>query len=195
MEMARGEPLPGRPVTFPVRGPRKADAIAHHVKEDLPRAAEPTEHPQGGADGLPHATVGIPLQAGLAGPQIADRHRDPVFAALRFRLDPLDEPTTHQRQLELAHRALEAEEQAIVEDAWIVDAIEIDDPRAHEPTELEHVMPVPPVACEARGFEAEHGTHRPLTQLRHERLEARPRHQSAGGSPKVVIDPPRVRPT
>ena len=105
-------------------------------------------------------------------PEIADWHRDPVFAALGFRLDSLDQPTTHQRQLELAHRALEAEQQAIVGDAGIVHAIEIDDPRAHETTELEHVMPVPPVARQTRGFEAQHGADGPLTQLRHQRFEA-----------------------
>lgn len=49
-----------------------------------------------------HAAVRIHLRARLAAREITDRHRDPVFAALRLRLDSLDQPTTHQRELELA---------------------------------------------------------------------------------------------
>lgn len=49
-------------------------------------------------------------------------------------------------------------------------------------------MPIPPVAGEPRGFQAEHGADRSLTQLRHQRFEAGARHQPAGGPPQVIID-------
>ena len=176
----------------------ESGGLANHVQQDLSRALEPIEQTKDGADRLLYAAVGIHFQAGLAAPQISDRDRDPIFAALGFRLDPFDEPATHQRQLEFAHGALEAEEQTIIGNARIIGAIEIDDPRAHETTQLEHVMPVSSVARQARGFEAEHRADRPLTQLGHARLESGTRHQPAGGSPEIVIDrhdvPEAVRP-
>ncbi|SEF14651.1 hypothetical protein SAMN05444161_9005 [Rhizobiales bacterium GAS191] len=49
-------------------------------------------------------------------------------------------------------------------------------------------MPVAPVAGESGGVEAQYGPNLSGVQPRHQPLEARPCHHSAGGAAEVVID-------
>src|SRR5262245_22020875 len=52
------------------------------------------------------------------------------------------------------------------------------------------LMPVAPVAREARGFEAEHRPDQAFTDLPHETPKARALHRATGGAPEVVVDDP-----
>jgi hypothetical protein len=61
-------------------------------------------------------------------------------------------------QLRFAHRALEAQEQAVIILAGIVDAFLVNDQRVGQGTDLQQVIPVAARAGEARCFKTEHGT-------------------------------------
>ena len=59
-------------------------------------------------------------------------------------------------QLSLAHGALEAEQQSVVEHRGMIDAVGIADESVSEAAEIEQAIPVGVVAGEAGDFEAEH---------------------------------------
>lgn len=72
--------------------------------------------------------------------------------------------------------------------ARIVDAVVVDQPRIGEAAQLQHVMPVAPIAREARDLEAEPGADRTGAEARDELLETRPRGAAAGARTHVVVD-------
>ena len=108
--------------------------------------------------------VGIEAEAGLAMPDIADRHADPKFATARLRPGGVKHARPDHPKLELADAALHAEQQAVVRQAGIVDAIEVDDTRLDKPAQFEQVVPVPALACQPRSVKAEHGADFPGAQ-------------------------------
>jgi hypothetical protein len=122
------------------------------------------------------------------GTEGSDRHTDPQFAATSFCDRSVDQPTSHHGQLELAHRTLEAEQQPIVGQARIVDAVGVKHSRADEPAQLEEVVPITSVASEPGSFEAEDRADYALADLPDERLEPRPRVRSARRDSEIVVD-------
>src|SRR3546814_11456444 len=81
-------------------------------------------------------------------------------------------PRAEHPELELADAALHAQKQPVVRSTRIVDAIEIDHPRLHKAAEFEKVMPVTPIARQARGVDAEHGANLPGAERREQAVEA-----------------------
>ena len=68
-------------------------------------------------------------------------------------MGPLPEPA----ELRLAHRALEPQQQPIVELAGVVDPFRVDDQRVQQATQIEQLIPVVVVARQARDLEAHDG--------------------------------------
>ncbi len=62
-------------------------------------------------------------------------------------------------QLGLAHRALQAEQQPVVEVAGVVEAVLIQDEGVGEGADLQQAVPVRGVARQAQDLEAEHHAH------------------------------------
>ena len=52
------------------------------------------------------------------------------------------------------HDPVQPEQQAVVDDSRIVGAIRIDDQGTSERAQIDEMMPIPPVACQARGLDA-----------------------------------------
>jgi hypothetical protein len=77
-------------------------------------------------------------------------------------------------QLRLTHRALEAEQEAIIEVPRIVDPILVEDEGVTERADLEEAMPVGGVPREPGHLEAHHDARAPEADVRHELLEAVP---------------------
>jgi hypothetical protein len=75
-------------------------------------------------------------------------------------------------ELRLAHGALQAEQQSIVEVTRIVDAVLIQDQRLRERADLQQTMPVGGVASEPRYLEPEHDAGASHTDLGDEPLES-----------------------
>jgi hypothetical protein len=61
---------------------------------------------------------------------------------------------SHQAQFVFRHRSLQPEQQAVVDDSWIVGAIRIDDQGTSERAQIDEMMPIPPVARQTRRLDA-----------------------------------------
>src|SRR5260370_2624996 len=59
-------------------------------------------------------------------------------------------------QLGLAHGALEPEQEAIIEEGWMIDALCIADQRVGEAAEVDEPVPIGVIARQARDLESEH---------------------------------------
>ena len=66
-------------------------------------------------------------------------------------------PLPQESQLELAHRSFEAQQQSIVEQPWIVDAIVVNDQRLRHSAEIDPLVPIAIIAGQARSLQGEHG--------------------------------------
>ena len=77
-----------------------------------------------------------------------------------------------QIQFEFAHGAFQAQEQSVVDEAGIVDAIRIDDDGAHHAAQLDEMVPIAAVPRQARRFDAEDRAHLARADFRDESLEA-----------------------
>jgi hypothetical protein len=154
----------------------------------LASALKSLEEPEDRRHGVLHSLVRIEFKAVLSRPEVSNGHAKSKLASTRFRERPLDESTTNESQLELAHRSLQAEKQAIVGQARVIRAIGVDDARTNHAAQLKQVVPFPAVASEPRCLEAENGPDDPLAKLGDERIKAGPGHEPARGTSKVLVD-------
>ena len=76
------------------------------------------------------AEVSTFVEPSLDAPLEAHRNEESQLAAERLLMPRLVRALTKQRQLVLAHRALEAEQQSVVAQARIVDALGVDEQRS-----------------------------------------------------------------
>src|SRR5918995_630836 len=171
-----------------VGGPREVDLLGEHREQDLPGTAELAEAGENQPDHLLDPQVGIEAETELAMPHIADRHADAQLTAPRFGAGGVEHAGTQHTELELADAALHAEQQPVVRPAGVIDPVQIDHPRLHQPAELEQVMPVATVAGEPGRIEAQHGSDLARTRPGDQPLEAGPGHRPAGGATEVVVD-------
>lgn len=154
----------------------------------LPRAAELAKPLEDQPDYLLEPEIRIEPEPGLAMPDVTDRHADPKFATTRLRPGCVDHARPDHSELELTDAALHAEQQAVVRQTGIIDAIKVDDTRLDKPAQFEQVVPVPAVARQPRSVKAEHGTDFPRAQGGDELLEAGPGDHAAGGAAEIVVD-------
>ena len=91
-------------------------------------------------------------------------------------------------ELGLTHRALEAQQQPVVEVTGIVDAVLVEDERVGERADLEEPMPVGGAPREPRDFQAHGETDPPEADLSHQPLEAVARGGAGGREPLVLVD-------
>src|ERR1700693_2796445 len=90
--------------------------------------------------------------AGLA-PTVSGRQHELIFATPGLGVPRGDTALPHQAQLIFRHRPLEPKQQTIVDEAWIVGAVWINDQRSGKRAKVDQVMPVSPVACQAGGLD------------------------------------------
>jgi hypothetical protein len=74
-------------------------------------------------------------------------------------------------KLGLAHRTLEAQEQAVIVSPGIIDAFFVDNQGICQDTDLDETIPVAARASQAGGLQAQHGASTSETNLRNERLK------------------------
>jgi hypothetical protein len=126
-----------------------------HTKQYLSCAAESIEEPEHRTDRLLDPPIGIDLHLPCALPAEPDRHADSQLTAARLRDQRVDQSASHHSQLELAHRALQAEQQTVVRQARIVDTIRIEHSSSKEPAQLKEMMPIAAIAGKSRSFKTE----------------------------------------
>ena len=93
-----------------------------------------------------------------------------------------------QVQLELAHRSFEAQQEPIIEDARIVDAIWIDHESAYQAAEFDEMMPVSTVTCQARSLNAKQGANLSRADFRNQMLESGAFHLAGPRTSKILVD-------
>ena len=126
--------------------------------------------------------------------EVAARQVEPELAALGLVPAPLLEPGAHDVQLGLAHRALEPEQQPVVVERRVVDAVAVGDQRAGQGADLEQLVPVAAGPGEPRHLEPEHQADMAEPDLGHQALEARPALGRGAGAAEVVVDDADARP-
>ena len=91
-------------------------------------------------------------------------------------------------QLGLAHRALEAQEQAVVVGAGVVEAVSIADQRVEERAHLQELVPVPAGPGEAGDLDAQDQADVPKADLGNETLEAGPIDAGGAGAAEILVN-------
>src|SRR6266700_2380454 len=103
-----------------------------------------------------HFLIGIENDCACPIMSQAGRERQTQFAARRFLTLPLMQAHSDLVEFRLAHDAGQAQQQAIVVGARVVEAFAIREEHAEHRAEFEQLMPVPIVAGEPRSVEADH---------------------------------------
>ena len=93
-----------------------------------------------------------------------------------------------QVQLELAHRSFEPQQEPIIEDARIVDAIWIDHEGAYQAAEFDEMMPVSTVTGQAGSLNAKHSANLSRADFRNQMLEPRALHLAGPRASKILVD-------
>ena len=96
---------------------------------------------------LLYSAIWVGLDLAGWSPAETNRKAKLQFAAFRFLADRLEGTLAQQVQLELTHRSLQAKQQAIVDDAGIVDPIRIHNHSIRQPTQFDEMMPIATIAC------------------------------------------------
>ena len=91
-------------------------------------------------------------------------------------------------QLGLAHGALEAKQQSIVEHGRVINAVGIADERVGEAAEIEQAIPVGIVAGEAEDLETEHDPDMSKRDVRREPREAAALDDAGAGQAEIFVD-------
>jgi len=177
-----------RPLSLGIDGPGKQEPLAAHVLVYATCALEPLEETNDRPDRLLYSPIGVHLEPCLTRPEIADRDRNAELAALGLGLRTFDESPAHEGELELAHRALEAEKQPVIRDTRVIHPVAVNHTCTNESAEVEQMVPVAPVASEPRRLEAEHRPDDSLAELRDQRFEARPCDEPARRASKILVD-------
>ena len=109
--------------------PGPVDAVIDQVAQHAVDAAEAREDVEDEPDGVADPLVGVQRHLARRAPEIAARQVEPELASFGLVPTPLLEPGTHDVKLGLAHRALQAQQQPIVEVRRIVHAVFVADQR------------------------------------------------------------------
>lgn len=141
-----------------------------------------------GRAGSPRRRARLGRSQSVLAPAVALRQGEAQLAASGLGIPRSQTSLTHQAELVLGHRALETQQQAIVDVTRIVDAVEVDDEGAGQSAQIDQVMPGAPLAGEPRGFQAIDGADAALADRGDELLEAGPDDQPGAGAAEVVVD-------
>ena len=100
--------------------------------------------------------------------------RRPQLAAAGLVQDAATKACAQDVQLRLAHRALEAEQQSVVEVRRIVETVFVEDQRVGQCADLQQTVPIRRVAREARDFQSHHEAGAAEPHIGDQSLEAAP---------------------
>lgn len=112
----------------------------------------------------------------------------PQFSTLCLRPLRLERALPERRHLEVAHDPLQAQQQAIIDQPRVIDAIVIDQHDVRDRPELHQLRPVAIIPGEPRRLERQHGTGRPRADGGEQPLKAGPLGESAAGDAQIVVD-------
>jgi hypothetical protein len=148
-----GDALPPRRVAL---GRGERNPLLAKPQQRLSHTAEGGELLEHEGDRGLDRLVGMLLYSAVARLDVAHGQPEDQRAATGLREQALVRALPNPAEFGLAHRPLEAKQQAIIELAGIVDALRVHDERVHQAAEIEELVP-------ARLFRARRETSRPNT--------------------------------
>ena len=135
---APGDLTLGWAMTGPIR---QVDIVRGQVTHHAVGAAAPLEDVEDQAQRITHPLVGIELDASVLAPAEAGRQREAKRAAARLRVPCGEAALPEEAELVLGHGAFQAEQQPVVHQARVVDAVRVDDQRAGHRAFAHHEHP------------------------------------------------------
>jgi len=166
---------------------REEQALLPEVTDGPGRGAGAPERREERAHGLLHRGVRIEHHPARRIGHEADRQPDLQLAAAGLGALATDQSGLEHMQLGLAHRALEAQQQPVVEVARVIEAVLVADEGLGHGADLEQPMPVGGAAREAADLETEHDAHLAHAHRGDQACEALPVAVGAR-APLVAVD-------
>jgi hypothetical protein len=183
--VGRGDPPQ---LTLPA-AQRELHPLAAHPQPHLPDRSELGEPVEDRSDRAADGLVGIEQDlALLLAPDQPDRQRLPQLPALGLVPDPALQPGAEHVQLGLGHRALEPEQQSIVERPGVIQPVSVADHGVGHAAQIQQSVPVDVVARQPRDLQAEHQPGMTERDLRRQPREPRPIGEPGAGDPEILVD-------
>lgn len=135
---------------------RELQPLAGELLDDRARGSGAREPLKQEGHGLLDCAVGVGDDAARQVVGQADWQRDLQLGAAGLGQDAALQAGADEVQLGLAHRALQAQQQTVVEVAGVIEAVLVAHQRARQRTDLKQPVPVHRVACQAADRQAEH---------------------------------------
>ena len=169
--------------------PRHLEPVLQEVAHD----GEGTSFQPEPIEDEPHRTldvlVGIEARALLRlVPDVACRRLQPQLAPARLVQFAAMQAQTQPGQLDLAHRALEPQQQPVVSVARRVDRLLIEQDHVGQPAQVQQPVPIRRGACEPRDLEREDGADTTVGDFLREMREAAAWRGARRAVPQVLVD-------
>ena len=168
---------------------RKLEALIAQPQPHAARRARLCEACEDGADRSHDGFVGMKqdLAVGLT-PHEAHGQAAAQLATCGLVANAAVETGSEHMQLGLAHRSFEAEQQTVVEQRRMIDAVGVADQRVGKAGEIDQAVPVGIVAGKARHLQAEHEADTGERNLGGETREAGSCNRAGAGQAEVLVD-------
>jgi hypothetical protein len=168
--------------------PREGQRVGPEVLDHRRGRPDPAEGFEEQVHTGAHARIRVADDAAHGIMHQAHRERHPELPAAGLVEDAALQPGAKDVEFRFAHRALEPQEQPVVELRRMVHPVLIQDECVGQRTDLEEAVPVGRTAGQPRDLEAEDNARAADPHLRDQPLEARPGPGAGGGLPEVVVD-------
>src|SRR5215471_5268704 len=185
--VARRAPLHGPPLGT-IDGNRQVNPLLPQPQGELAHATDLVELAEHQRQHLTDPPVGILFQAIISAAPVADRNRQEQIAACGFQAQRLSRTLPEHRQFELAEGAFQAEQQPVVDQSRIVDAVLVDDQAVHEGAEFQQRVPISPVAGQPRRLDRQYRAGRAGADRREQTLETGTQLTTARPAKIIVND-------
>src|SRR5215211_6281914 len=93
-----------------------------------------------------------------------------------------------EMQFDLAHRPLQAEQQPVIENAWMVQTLGVADERIDDRAQVQQVIPIAIISSQPTYLDSQHQAHSTEPYVCHQPIETRARQTRAAHSLIVVDD-------
>jgi hypothetical protein len=165
------------------------EALLAKPEPDLACRAGLGEALEDRADGPGDRLIGVKAYlAILLSPDQADRQAAPQLAALRLVPDAAVEACPEDVQLSLGHGPLQAQYEAVVERAGMVEAVTVADEGVGDAAEVEQAVPVGVVAGETRDLQPEHEPDLAQRDLGRQAREPGAGSEPGAGDTQILVD-------
>ena len=132
---------------------RPRDSLLPEVAHHRPRGAGALEGLEHETDGALDLLVGIEHQLSIGADDVPQRRGHRQLAAARLVELSADQARAQHMQLGFTHRALEPEQQAIIEVGRVVESVFVQNERLAQRADLQQAMPVARVTGESRDLQ------------------------------------------